>query len=274
MIFDPVAGGFQPSRVKINQNQGTTSIAGKIRAIANGVVSTDVYNDPLNYDFGKGDYYVNEGTFKGLFLVGYDYRNEKLRVFASKYGAAENTYQTTLDHLIQEDFKGHEVLGGVEDYITWVNSFVLTKNGDDVALHRFDFSQSSVNGYLPNKHIVVARKKMPEMMNQIGIRYRNGAGFWYFASGRKLYRFSNSGFDVQEVLTLPNDGTGDITAWNFDYSPAGQFKYIIVATYNPSSTKEFKGSVYTYAINGTTPLNVETEVTHKVVDLKAGYLPY
>lgn len=52
MIFDPVAGGFQPSRVKINQNQGTTSIGGKIRAIANGVVSTDVYNDPLNYDFG------------------------------------------------------------------------------------------------------------------------------------------------------------------------------------------------------------------------------
>ncbi len=166
------------------------------------------------------------------------------------------------------------LFGGVEDYVTWVNNFVLTKNGDELAIHRFDYSANSTNGYMPESYLLVGRKRVPEAQNAVGFRYRTGSGFWYFAKGRKLYRFSNSGLDVQEVLSLPDDGTGDITAWNFDYNMAGQFSHIVIATFNPNASKPYKGSVYTYGINGAQPLNIEKEVTYKVVDLKCGYLPY
>lgn len=274
LSVDPLPSGFNPSRVKFEGTGGTAIIDGKVRVLNRNVIGMDVYDDPLDYDFRDGDYYINEMSFSGLFLMGYDYKNERLRVFASPADGNSNSYETDLGYLIQGNFKGHDVVGGVEDYVTWVNNFVLTKNGDELAIHRFDYSANSTNGYMPESYLLVGRKRIPEAQNAVGFRYRTGSGFWYFAKGRKLYRFSNSGLDVQEVLSLPDDGTGDITAWNFDYNMAGQFSHIVIATFNPNASKPYKGSVYTYGINGARPLNIEKEVTYKVVDLKCGYLPY
>lgn len=274
MRFDNPPNGFQPDVVKFNGTAGLASVNGKVHTLASGIVGPNVYNDPLDYDFKDGEFFVNTRTFNGLMLAGYDYKNEKIRIFASRVRSPENNYQMSLDDIIKMDTKGHQILGGVESMDSWYFCVLITKKNNELFIHRIDHGSHPSSGYIPEKHSIIAQKTISEIEKAVDFRYRLGSQYWYFASGRSLYMFSNLGLDIQKVLTLPEDGSGDITSWNFDNNEAGEYDYIVLATYNPTENSEFKGSVYTYKIDGKEPINIDKYSTYKVVDLECGHLPY
>lgn len=274
MAFENSSEGFVPNIVKLKEGIGLANIRGKVHFLGKGYVGPNVFDDPLDYNFGDADFYFNNRTFYGLFLMGYDQKNEKLRIFASRIGSAPNSFQESFDNLITINTKDHKILGGTE-VLEGSNYYemLVTKKNNEIFLHKITHGASNI-GYLPKEYKLESSKIMPEINNAVDFRFRFGSGLWYFASGRSIYRFSNVGLDLQEVIKLPEDGTGNITSWNFDFSNNGSHKHIVIATYNPNESSALKGSVYTYKIDSPVPANVEKYATYKVVSLHCGFLPY
>jgi len=274
MAFGKAGDLFNPSFVQFYDEAGMEAIGlinGKVHPISKGVVLQDVFlADTIDYEF-EGKFFTSAGQMKGFFLVGYDKKNEKIRIFANRFGGARQNYPKDYDKLIKMDTKGHEFMAGCEEFDSWFYNMFVTRKGNEVFLHRIPLTSVTTE---PQSHQLVASKVIPGMEKASNMKYRTNSKLWYFTIGRTLYRFSSTSIDLQEVFTLPDDGTGDITAWNFDYHAAGLFKHIVVTTYNENANEPYKGSVYTYKIDGTAPVHVDKYVTHKVVALQCNFLLY
>lgn len=278
-IFYPYANGmidggnFSPSMVWCNPRQvsqnnvnGIIVENGKVRNMASGVIGNDVYAyDPLDYDFGDNAVQPSIGL-NGYYLVGFDRKNERLRVFGNNLQGG-GMFTMNFDHLVDPlKTKGHSFVASAEMTITnGIQWQVLTRKGSEIAMHNVilsydDFDVKSVT--------TSSSRVVPEMVDAVGFVF--SGQYWYFAKGRTIYQCSPNGLDIAVYLTLPDDGSGDITAWNFNQNAASNFTKMGIATYNPSSTKEHKGSYYLYDMVGKKFDQQDINVIDKAVDIEIG----
>jgi len=114
----------------------------------------------------------------------------------------------------------------------------------------------------------LASKEVPEMVDAVD--FKVSGSYWYFAKGRTIYQFSVNGLDISTYLTLPDDGSGDIVAWNFNINPASNYTKMGIATYNAAANKTYKGSYYLYDMLSNSYDSKELNVIDKAVKIQIG----
>lgn len=222
--------------------QGIILMDGKCRRISYGNVGGVINSeDPLDYDFGKSNVLVSR-TLLSNFVGGFDQKNERIRIFGNITGSTKvSVYDEAFN---PEKTKGHQFVAaaevGVDELRRWL---FLTRKNELFYLHSNYMPPSGGVGYSD----VILEKRIPEMEDAENIEYFDN--FWYFSKGRSLYKCSVNSLEISKVLTLPNDGSGDIVAWNFDQVDLFiRGTKIGIATYDKSSTNEKKGSYYLYDV--------------------------
>lgn len=254
-----------PRDLGINSINGLVLVNGKVRKMASGVIGDDVYrSDPLDYSFGNKGFSPSL-ILNGYFMAGFDEKNERIRVFGNKLKGG-GLFTENFDELIDPELtKGHKVLAIAENYEQDWKWQVLTQRGEEVYMHNvmMDISQYTLVGAN-----TVANRVVPQMIDAVNFVF--SGQYWYFAKGRTIYQCSSRGLDISPYLTLPDDGSGNIVAWNFNMTPAGNFEKIGVATYNPASPQEYKGSYYLYDMINRKFDQKDYNVIDKAVDIEIG----
>jgi len=242
---------------------------GKVHFVKKGAISSVLYrNDPLDYDFGESGLFTN-GSLYSRYIAGWDYKNKRMRIFSTTGVAANDLYTTNWDHIIDPSLtEGHDYLMGVETFYSSPYKFaMLTKKGDSLYSHEAVLpAYTAVSSY---GRVAAAKVEGLDRMEATPV-YHGGAHFWYFGIGRTIYRTSLLGLDLQPVVTLPNDGSGDIVTFNFNYDQANNFTKIGIATYNPASGQDLKGSYYVYDIASNTIEASYLNVLHKAKKIEIG----
>lgn len=271
--FNPTYLSFSTSNLSTNKQDGYVVVDGKARVLAKGLVGEDMYKgDPYNYQVGSGANVTPSSTLVGYFMGLYDQKNERIRLFGNNATSSRfNIFDQDYDALInKEATKGHTFLASEDIRPTasdWYFQF-LTRKGN--VLYKHDLPMRTARPYAPISFTTTSSNPIPSLANAVQFRYHTGLNFWYYAAGRTIYRFSYVGLDVQPYVTLPDDGSGDIVAWNFEISGVGSFTKLGIATYNPAAAGELKGSYYLYDIPSNSYEVKETYTIHKAVDLKIG----
>lgn len=237
---------------------------GKCYNVQQGLISDDVYRiDPLNYDFGNNGL-VTDARFNAFVLAGFDQRNERIRVFHNN--GRGGFFTGNYDAQISPDLtKGHVFVAGRSfwDYGSFgenINWQFLTRKSAQVQLITIRSTS-----YAANNAQLTASRSVPEMVDGVGFQYDNG--YWYFARGRTVYRF-NADLTIVPYLILPDDGSGDITAWNFYKDTSTQNRKIGVATYDTNAAETRKGSYYLYDIPNKRFELRDLHVIDKAVDIE------
>ncbi len=264
--FSPSMIWCNPRQVSQNNVDGIIVEHGKVRNMASGLIGNDVYAyDPLDYDFGDNAAQPSL-ALNGHYLVGFDRKNERIRVFGNNLQGG-GMFTMNFDHLVDPlKTKGHSFVASAEMSITdGMQWQLLTRKGAEVAMHNVILSYTDFN---VKQVVTIASKAVPEMVDAVGFAF--SGQYWYFAKGRTIYQCSPNGLDIAVYLTLPDDGSGDITAWSFDQNAASNFTKMGIATYNSSSSKERKGSYYLYDMVGKKFETQDLNVIDKAVDIEIG----
>lgn len=221
---------------------GIILMDGKCRQIAYGNVGAVINEeDPLDYDFGKSNVLISR-TLLSDFVGGFDQKNERIRIFGNMIGSTKaSVYDEAFN---PENTKGHQFVAaaevGVDELRRWL---FLTRKDDLFYLHS---NYMPPNGGVGYSHVIL-QKRIPEMEDAENIEYFDN--YWYFSKGRSLYKCSVNSLEISKVLTLPNDGSGDIVAWNFDQVDLFvKGKKNGIATYDNNSIRGKKGSYYLYDV--------------------------
>ncbi len=228
---------------------GIVLMDGKCRYAAFGKVGPIINSeDPLNYDFGQKSVIVSKlsglgNIFSANFVGGFDQRNERIRIFGNElYEGGVQVYDEVFN---PDDTKGHSYVAAAEllNVKEWQAHWrFLTRKGQVFYLHNITFKANN----RPEEAQVIVTKGIPEMEGAANFIVYDK--YWYFSRGRAIYRCSANTLDVSLVLTLPNDNSGDIVAWNFDLVLSNVSKKIGIATFDENSAKPKKGSFYLYDI--------------------------
>lgn len=265
--FSPSMVWCNPRTVSSNNLNGIVVEHGKVRNMASGLIGNDVYAyDPLDYDFGTNAVLASSGL-NGYYLIGFDRKNERIRVFGNNLTGG-GMFTMNYDHLVNpQSTKGHSFVAAAEmDIPNGIQWQMLTRKGSDIAMHNVvlsyeDFGIKSVT--------TSTTKVVPEMVEAVNFAF--SGQYWYFAKGRTIYQCSPNGLDIAVYLTLPDDGSGDITAWSFNLDGgAGDFTKMGIATYNSSSSKARKGSYYLYDMVSKKFDQQDLNVIDKAVDVEIG----
>jgi len=255
-------------QVSNDRFDGMLLINGKCYSLERGIISNDVYRtDPLNYDFGDHALAYN-GRLKGYVLAGYDKRNQRIRVFHN-WGRG-GVFTDNFDNSISPQLTvGHSFIAARSFIVTDtrgenINWQFLTRKATQIHMINID----SDNIYVRSVEVIVS-KSVPEMVDGIGFKFHDG--YWYFAKGRTIYRFADTGLDVESYLTLPEDQSGDIAAWNFYKNTTSQLQKIGVATYDPVSPRTRKGSYYLYDTQSKRYELQDRNIIDKAVDIELCY---
>ncbi|ERJ57613.1 PKD-like family lipoprotein [Sphingobacterium paucimobilis] len=245
---------------------------GKVRRVLNGFLTPDTYTGTNNsYDFGKGgfSFMTLVRDWAGGFIFGFDKATEKVTVFNATYNAFNYDNYSAI---YSEKLSGHEFLGSGEDYTRTYS--VITRKGNKL------FRHIGITGYIaPLRIDSISTKEgdvVPNIDRAVGFKHHISSNYYYYAVDRTIYRFHSSNLVVQEYYKLPDDGSGDIVAFNFDRSYHDGILYFGVATYNPNSNNGKKGSVYYYEIKKDeedkplTLISKDLYQIDKAVDLELG----
>lgn len=257
-----------PRQLQSDNVNGITLIGGKCYNMASGLISNDVYAyDPLDYSFEE-DAVCPSITLNGHYIAGFDKKNERIRVFGNSLKGG-GMFNQNFDHLVDaQSTKGHAFVATTEmrigDDLIWQ---FITKKDNEMFMHNV-VMDLNIYPYQPQKVMTIASKSVPQMVDAVHFVF--SGQFWYFAKGRTIYQCSRSGLDIVPYLTLPEDGSGDIVSWNFDIQAASNFTKMGIATYNPSSTKEYKGSYYLYNMVDKKFDQQGLNVIDKAVDIEVG----
>lgn len=163
---------------------------------------------------------------------------------------------------------GHTYVAGVECFTSNPYKFAMLTKKDN-KLFAFNAILNSYTSLASFNQ--VAELEVADINKMIQPVYHGGMDFWYIAIGRKIYRTSVTGLELQLVLTLPNDASGDIVSFNFNFNEANNFTTIGITTYNPASSKALKGSFYMYNIAEDAFTEAHLNVIHKAKGLRIGF---
>lgn len=265
--FSPSYVWCNPRETGQNKVDGLVLDGGKCRIMASGLIGNDVYSsDPLDYNFGE-DGVSPSLVLKGHFMAGFDQKNERIRIFGNNLQGG-GMFTMHFDHLVNpEKTKGHHFLAVTEMFTDELKWQFLTHKGNEVFMHHVIMD---INNYPYSVKEVITKtsKSVPEMIDAVHFVF--SGQYWYFAKGRTIYQCSPNGLDVAVYLTLPDDGSGDITAWNFNADGASNFKKMGIATYNAASTADRKGSYYLYDLASKKFNQQDLYVIDKAVDIEIG----
>lgn len=241
---------------------------GKVHVAGKGMIGPVLYpGDPLDYDFGEDGLFRNASLYS-RWIGGWDKKNNRMRLFSTLNAAATDNYAMNYDNIIDPALtRGQEFLAGTECFTSSPYKFaLLTKSGNTLYSY-----EARMDSYTSVKSFVkVAEATVPDINRMIRPLYHGGTDFWYFAIGRSIYRSSLMGLDLQLVATLPNDGSGDITAFNFNYNVANNFERMGVATYNPSAAGELKGSYYVLSLADNSWKETYLNVIYRAKEIEIG----
>ena len=245
-FFQPTFWSILPSAINTS---GVILMDGKCRLISNGHVGLPIYRkDPLDYDFGRRGVLQRQLWAGKDFIVGFDQRNERIRVFGNVLNLLGNGIRNYDAYFDPRLTVGHRFLAVREASSSAIQWQFLTYKGSEVFLHNIVMGQS-IDGLVPQEVGVLTHKAVPEMIDAVDFKFLDG--YWYFAKGRKVYRCAENTLDVEVYFSLPDDGSGDVVSWDFSAfeSEDGSARLVGIATYN--STVEFtnKGSYYIYNPN-------------------------
>ncbi|MBO9675418.1 MAG: hypothetical protein J7577_18360 [Sphingobacteriaceae bacterium] len=237
---------LEPTFIDRNRSSGRVGYIlnkGKAYTLSLGTVSPVLYSqDPLNYDFGEKGLIINTSLY-GYYIAGFDQRNSRFRVFSNNW-ATQNLFVKNYDNIIDPSLTaGHTFVGGAEGYDGSAFFYtLLTKKGNTLYLFKLTFDAT----YTPKEFTLVATKEISNIDKLSSVFFNAGNKFWYLSIGREIYSTSILGLDLQLSYALPNDGSGDIVAFNFNYNEAAAYTLLGVATYNPASSLPHKGSYYLF----------------------------
>lgn len=244
-------------------------VNGKAYIMNKGAVSSILYpNDPLNYDFGTNGLFTSRSLYSRL-LAGWDYRNNKVRIFMTANAAASDSYISSIEGpLDQSILSGYTFVKGYETYMNGAYSYIFVmKKADKLASFLI-----TLNGYQSvNSISKIGETTAPDLDKLVKPYINFNTSFWYFAMGRSVYRTTVQGMELQKVFTLPEDQSGDITAFTFNEGGTTGMENIGVTTYDPASSKELKGSFYLFNTVSNSIKETQLNVTHKAVALQMGF---
>ncbi|WP_162850165.1 PKD-like family lipoprotein [Sphingobacterium yanglingense] len=267
-LLEPSYVWCNPRQLQTNNVNGITLIEGKCYNMASGLISNDVYAyDPLDYSFDESAVCPSL-SLNGHYVAGFDKKNERIRIFGNSLKGG-GMFNQNFDHLVDpQSTKGHSFVANAEMIIgTDLIWQFITKKGNEMFMHNV-VTDLNIYPYQPQKVNTIASKLVPQMVDAVHFVF--SGQFWYFAKGRTIYQCSRSGLDIVPYLTLPEDGSGDIVSWNFDIQAASNFTKMGIATYAPSSTKEYKGSYYVYNMVDKKFDQQDLNVIDKAVDVEIG----
>lgn len=252
-------GDFHPTNYRMNHNQSTSNgyfaENGKIRNVVNRFLANDIINVPgIAYNFGANNYVVsNLSADNGRILMGYDEISKRIYQF-SNFTSYRNYYNTLDLSYCSEVLEGKECWGVGGDVTTasgFGNSYsILMRTGNQVFNYQGGYDVNSTRTkYIPVAIKLVSTGTIDNIDKAIGLKLNRFNKNFYYAIGRTIYRFSFLSFNTQPYFTLPEDGTGDIVAFDFDKADnAVGSTHIGIATYNQNSSESKKGSFYHYEI--------------------------
>ncbi|MGM1428390.1 PKD-like family lipoprotein [Sphingobacterium lactis] len=252
---------------------------GKVRYLANGYLRGDVYAGAGNtYDFGKGNIaFTNFNQIKGTGLMGFD-ENSKRILLMQYNGSTPFVFPSVSQTLSSDPIEGVSYWGSGSDQDYGTGYAILLRNGDKISNYQTmnEFNWKTYR-YEWTKFKKVGEGTVPNAEKAVDIRFNRWNAHFYYAVGRTIYRLPFASVAPSVYLTLPDDGSGDIVAWNFDREEAkANHQNIAIATYNPNSTKEKKGSFYHYSLKPdgkgqqVTPISSELFKIDKAVSVTLG----
>ena len=244
-------------------------VDGKAYMMNKGVISSMLYpNDPLNYDFGETGLFTSRSLYSRL-LAGWDYRNNKVRIFMTTNGAANDSYITHIEGPLDQSITaGYTFIKGFETSVNGAFSYVFLMKKDD----KLASFLITLNGYQSvNSISKIAEATVPDLDKMARPYFNFSNSFWYFAIGRSVYRTTVMGMELQKVFTLPEDQSGDIAAFAFNEGGTTSMQNIGVTTYDPNSSKELKGSFYLFNTTSNTFTETHLNVIQKPVAIQMGF---
>ncbi|MHC8947624.1 PKD-like family lipoprotein [Sphingobacterium hungaricum] len=265
------AMNFQPTQLF---NEATTGGSkayvvsnGKFHVMENGIVGVEKFNtDPLDYKVEPGDLYKCV-LFGGYLISLYDSNNEKVRILFNSFGVFDDYNYSFDSYITNKSTLGHDFLYGMNTYITGVPDFYyLTKKDNKLYLFKSAFNFLFVPSDL-SQFAVSDLSSIGSSPDKITDIYYDPSNYWFISIGRTIYRASYLGLSFQEYIKLPDDGSGDIVKFMAATPSPNRF---LISTYNASSTKEKKGSVYIYDIAKAKVTNTMLYSTEKAVSVFVG----